>query len=198
MPAAHFAERQDNWHFQAHSPIAVQGIIQWYASSSDVHALLTNSKGFLDISSELWKDDAGGALEKLPTKITFSLLNLVPDADVGRLGEEEALSQAKEGLNQMTSPSIVETILQVDELAAQAADDVESFGRTWDSVLNKLAIFTKMTEVISEVRFPASRLSSPYSSIPLNSQVHPYAQIACSVLSAVPKVRVAHLSGDFY
>lgn len=198
MPAPQLPQRQDNWHVHAHSPIAVEGTIRWYASSSDAYDLLTNSDGCLDISCELWKAGAGGALEKLPTTVTFSFLNLAQDADVGRLAEEEALSQAKEGLDQMASPSVVEAILRVDELAAQAVDDVESFGRIWDSVLNKLAIFTKMTEVISEVKLLAWRLSSHYSSIPLNLQIHPYAQIACSVLSAVPKVSIPVLSRDMY
>lgn len=198
MPAPRLPQRQDSWHVHTHSPIAVEGTIRWYASSSYAHDLLTNSKAYLDVFCELWKAGKGGVPEKLPTGITFSLLNLAQDADVDRLEEDEALLRAKGGLHQMTSYSAVGKTLRVDDLAAQAVDNAESFGRTWDSVLNKLVVFTEITAVISEARFPASRLSFYHLSATLDLQVHPYAQIACSVLSAVPKVSIRVLSRDMY
>lgn len=91
-------------------------------------------------------------LEKLPTAITFSLLNLAQDADVGRLAEEEALAQAQASLNQLrSSRSVVGTSVRVDDMAGQALDNVESFGSIWESVLNKLDTFAEIAKVISEV-----------------------------------------------
>lgn len=87
--------------------------------------------------------------------MSFSLLDLAQDTDVGRLGEEEALAQAKTGLGQMASSSVVGTFLRADDMAARAVDDAESFVGTWESVLNKLVIFTEVTNLMSEVRSPA-------------------------------------------
>ncbi|KZP04636.1 hypothetical protein FIBSPDRAFT_967959 [Athelia psychrophila] len=129
-----------------------------------------------DIRCELWKAGAGGASEKLPTAITFSLANLAQNADVGRLGEEDALSQARGGLDLMTSASGVGAVTQAGDIAAQAVDVAESLGSIWESVLNKLEIFTEITKVIAEV--------------------HPYAQTACAVLSAVPKALIAQRDRD--
>ncbi|KZP17448.1 WD40 repeat-like protein [Athelia psychrophila] len=76
----------------------------------------------------------------------------------------------------MTTPSTVGKLERVDSVTGQAVAAAESFGGIWESVLEKLTIFTEITDVLSGF--------------------HPYAQTACSVLSAVPKALIAQKNRD--
>lgn len=79
-------------------------------------------------------------------------MKLEQGADVNRLSEEGALPIAKAGMDQMASSLVIEPFLREDDMADEAVDEAESFSSIWGSVLNKLEIFTEITELISEVR----------------------------------------------
>ncbi|KZP17818.1 WD40 repeat-like protein [Athelia psychrophila] len=61
-------------------------------------------------------------------------------------------------------------------MAAQAADTAKSFGEVWGSLIKTLTIVTEITDKLAEV--------------------HPYAQTACMILSAVPKIIIAQKNCD--
>lgn len=101
--------------------------------------------------------------ERLPTTIMFSLSKLAQYADLGRLVKEDALSQAHGGLDQMITALGIGKLQSVDGMNGQVLPAVESFGNIWESVLEKLEIFTEITSVLSEVRNATSCLTSQSS-----------------------------------
>ncbi|KZP17827.1 WD40 repeat-like protein [Athelia psychrophila] len=126
-------------------------------------------EGASEVSRELRKD-----LE-VPSdvRITFSISALPKDADINQL----RLAQARKRLGEMKgAPSTVEQAEAVAGMAGQAADTARSFGDIWSSVLANLELFTEITDKLAEV--------------------HPYAQTACMILSAVPKVLIAQSKLD--
>ncbi|KAF7976979.1 hypothetical protein HWV62_5061 [Athelia sp. TMB] len=106
-----------------------------------------------DNSLELWKADNVGVLQNLSTFISFTLSAISEDANVGHLREEEAIQQAREGLDKMNvAPSALGKAQLVSLIGRDALDSARSFEDIWGSVLGKLESFTAILDHLSAVR----------------------------------------------
>ncbi|KZP29227.1 hypothetical protein FIBSPDRAFT_212881 [Athelia psychrophila] len=90
---------------------------------------------------------------------------------------EEALSQAQQGIGNVKSlPRPIGDIGSVVDALPVVTAAVKSFADTWSSLLDKLEIFTQITDQLAEI--------------------HPYVKTACFILSGVPKIIIAQRSRD--
>lgn len=107
----------------------------------------------LDNSLELRKADNVGVLRNSSTFISFTLSAISEDANVGHLREEEAIRQAREGLDKMNiAPSALGKAQLVSLIGRDALDSARSFEDIWGSVLGKLESFTAILDHLSAVR----------------------------------------------
>ncbi|KZP17847.1 WD40 repeat-like protein [Athelia psychrophila] len=111
-----------------------------------------------------------------PVSLTFSISTLSNDA---ASSSEEVLSQAREGLSGMKGePS---ALVKVAGMALQAPGTPRPFGDICSSVIEKLELFTKITDELAQ--------SS-------NLKIHPYARTACMILSVIPKIIIGQKIRD--
>ena len=101
---------------------------------------------------------------------------------------DEAVKYGKQAVEQMASaPPPIEplssAIVAVTSATAELASNVDN----WGSLLRKVERFTTIVDGIAEVRNVTNHTYSAYTHVIL-LKVHPYAKMAWSVLSAVPKV----------
>lgn len=88
-----------------------------------------------------------------PTKIAFSIAQTPSDHHVDHVEMEEALSQAQQGIGNVKSlPRPIGDIGSVVDALPVVTAAVKSFADTWSSLLDKLEIFTQITDQLAEVR----------------------------------------------
>lgn len=127
------------------------GIYRFFAARNASRHVLTIF-GPLDVVCEVYKLDAQGILRKKSTTIGFSITALSQGGDVGQLQMKEALSQAQQSVGQMVAaPSVLDNVETIVGISAGIADTVKSVSDTWDSLLNKIDLFTQVVGQLSEV-----------------------------------------------
>ena len=73
-------------------------------------------------------------------------------SDTEQLNIEEAVAQGDDALVHMNqAPSLLEPIQGVVSTSAAAVANIESLTSTWDSLLQKVELFTKLMDKIAQV-----------------------------------------------
>lgn len=117
------------------------------------------------------------------TTITYTIDHLTRAGAIN-----EALEDARSGTSALESlPAIVGTLADQVSNAAEMASGAQQIEVVWDPLLSKVEAFVKVVDKIAEVRSGTLSRSDPRLHQYL--KIHPYASMAWSVLSAIPKVR---------
>ncbi|KAF7971790.1 hypothetical protein HWV62_19921 [Athelia sp. TMB] len=118
-------------------------------------------------------DKAGGS----QPVISFTLSSVSQDADIARIQQAEASIQARIGVDRLKGLSTtLGAVKTASSISNATLDSAQNFVDVWGSVVDKLELFAKVADGLSEI--------------------HPYVQTACFVLSAVAKVIVAQQKRD--
>ncbi|KAF8726639.1 hypothetical protein AX14_007619 [Amanita brunnescens Koide BX004] len=129
------------------------------------------------ITRELCKFDSRGNQRKTQVIIEFTIATTSKASDATEVNMEEAVVQGNDALLQMKmAPSSFEPIQGAIDTSVATATVIKSLSDTWDPLLQKVELFTKLVDGIAEV--------------------HPYANMAWSILSAVPKTILAQVDRD--
>lgn len=73
-------------------------------------------------------------------------------SDAPELNMEEAITQGMGALDRMKlKPSLVEPIQGIVDTTTTVVDNVKSLSDTWDPLLQKIEIFSKLVDSIAEV-----------------------------------------------
>lgn len=120
--------------------------IKHFLNISYMYSFIAGSVG---ISQVLQRTDASGT----PAQITFAIAEISPDSNVDRLNTEEALSHARQGIGNLNPNSnITGDICNMLQAVPTDAAFFNSFLDTWDALLNKIEIFSRITDHLGEVR----------------------------------------------
>lgn len=107
------------------------------------------------VTRELRKHDRHVNQRKTQIVIQFTIVAVseASDADAHELNAGDALVQAKDELGDMKSaPSRFEPILGVVNTSATVINNTKSVSDIWGPLLDKLELFTKLVDKITEVR----------------------------------------------
>ncbi|KAF7966724.1 hypothetical protein HWV62_37267 [Athelia sp. TMB] len=111
------------------------------------------------------------------SEIVVSIVSLPMNADIRKIQMEEEIGRARRGIAGMQkAPPRTDQMEDALDFADSAIDDATSFADTWDSLLDKIEPFVDFVDDLGEV--------------------HPYAKIACSVLTVVPKAVIKQRRRD--
>ncbi|KIM87374.1 hypothetical protein PILCRDRAFT_814882 [Piloderma croceum F 1598] len=125
------------------------------------------------ITRELYKHDALGNQHKTQIILEF-MISAMPMASDAGLNMEEAVAQGKDALDHMKLMS--SSFEPIQGASVTVVTNISSLSDVWAPLLQKVKLFTKFVDTIA--------------------QVHPYANMAWSILSAINKTILAQVDRD--
>ena len=120
----------------------------------------------LAITRELCKFDSRGNQRKTQVIIEFTIATTSKASDATEVNMEEAVVQGNDALLQMKmAPSSFEPIQGAIDTSVATATVIKSLSDTWDPLLQKVELFTKLVDGIAEVSVQTGDLSSDQEAI---------------------------------
>jgi hypothetical protein len=119
----------------------------------------TNNHIPLAITRELCKFDSRGNQRKTQIVIEFTIAATSKASDSTGLNVEEAVAQGKDALLHMApAPSLFGPIQGAVDPSVAVATNISSLLTTWDPLLQKVTLFTKLVDRIAQVSVRADDL----------------------------------------
>ncbi|KAF7970732.1 hypothetical protein HWV62_23188 [Athelia sp. TMB] len=131
----------------------------------------------VDIEGRLRETNKPAGSNEGDSEIVVSIVSLPMNTDIRKIQMEEEIGRARRGIATMQkAPPRTDQMEDALDFADGAIDDLTSFADTWDSLLDKIELLSDFVDDLGEV--------------------HPYAKIACSVLTVVPKAVIKQRRRD--
>ncbi|KIM86900.1 hypothetical protein PILCRDRAFT_815342 [Piloderma croceum F 1598] len=141
-----------------------------------IDSLLTEGAAGV-VTRELCKFDALGNPCKTQTIIELTIVAVPNASDAGVLNMEETVTQQNDVLDSMIpAPSSINQIQEAADTSATGLNNIQSVSATWGPLLQKVKLLSELVDSIAEI--------------------HPYAKMAWSILSATHKTIIVQADRD--